>query len=100
MRLQYLGEAMTNEELVMEIQQGNKDKLNDLWLQVSDFIRSCAREFNAGDFEEDLVQESYFGLLEAAQRFDNSQGCKFLTFAGYYIKNSMRRFLGICPDWA
>ncbi len=93
MRLQQYGEAMTNEQLVMEIKRGNKEKLNDLWVQVSDFIRSCAGEFNAGDLEEDLIQESYFGLLEAAEKYDESRGYKFLTYAAYYIKNSMRRCL-------
>lgn len=84
---------MTNEELVMEIKRGNKEKLNDLWVQVSDYVRSCAREFKAGDLEEDLIQESFFAIVEAAEKYDQSRGGLFLTYATYYIKNSMRRFL-------
>ena len=84
---------MTNEELVFEIQQGHTEKLEELWSQNEKFIRMLAKEFHAGDLEEDLCQESYFGLLEAAKRYDYSQGAKFITYAAYYIKQSMRRFM-------
>lgn len=84
---------MTNEELVLLIKQGDRDKLEDLWQQISRFIWKCAEEFHADNLMLDLVQESYFGLLEAVEKYDYSKGYKFLTYAGYYIKNSMRRFM-------
>ena len=84
---------MTNELLVAQIQTGDKDKINDLWCQVENYVRSCAAGFHAGDLEEDLIQEGYFGILEAVKRFDGSKGFAFLTFATHYIKNNMRRFL-------
>ncbi len=84
---------MTNEWLVVQIQQGDKGKINELWNQNIAFVRKCAIEFHAGDLEEDLIQEGYFGMLEAVDKYDSSKGFKYLTYASYYIKNSMRRFL-------
>lgn len=84
---------MTNEWLVIQIQQGDKGKINELWNQNIDFVRKCAIEFHAGDLEEDLIQEGFFGMLEAVSKYDVKKGFKFLTYASHYIKNSMRRFL-------
>ena len=84
---------MTNEWLVIQIQQGDKGKINELWNQIADFVRKCAIEFHAGDLEEDLIQEGYFGMLEAVSKYDVKKGFKFLSYASHYIKNSMRRFL-------
>ena len=84
---------MTNEWLVIQIQQGDKGKINELWNQIVDYVRLCAIEFHAGDLEEDLIQEGYFGMLEAIGKYDVKKGFKFLTYASHYIKKSMRRFL-------
>lgn len=84
---------MTLEEIVIDIQKGNTGMITELWKQTVDFIRMCAREFYAPSLEEDLIQEAYFGLIQAVNRFDSEKECKFLTYAEHHIKNSMRRFL-------
>lgn len=84
---------MTLEEIVIDIQKGNTDRITELWEQTVDFIRMCAREFYAPGLEEDLIQEAYFGLIQAVNRFDSEKGFKFLTYAEHHIKKSMRRFL-------
>ena len=84
---------MTNEELVVEIQQGHTEKLEDLWTQNLRFIKSIASEFHAGDLTDDILQEAYFGLMAAVEKFDVSKGFAFTTFANYYVRNAMRRFL-------
>ena len=84
---------MTNEELTERIQHGDSGLITDLWEQMRGFVWKCAEGFKAGDLTEDLMQEGFLGMLRAVMSFDRSTGCKFTTYAGYYIRNEMRRFL-------
>lgn len=84
---------MSIEDIVIEIQKGNKEEIGTLWERVYKYVRQCAMDFHAGDLEEDLIQEGFLGVLEAVQGYDATRGYRFLTYAGYYIKTYMRRFL-------
>lgn len=84
---------MTNEDIVVEIQKGNKFLISQLWEQTQQFVRMCAEEFHAGDLAEDLIQEGYFGILDAVESFDSTRGIKFLTFAKFHIQQRQRRFM-------
>lgn len=45
-----------------------------------------AREFQASKMEsEDMLQEAYLGLIDAAERFDSNRGTKFSTYARFHI---------------
>jgi len=54
-----------------------------------------ANQFAAGDYNkvDDLAQEAAIGLHIAALRFDPSKGASFGTYAGYWIKQRIKRFL-------
>lgn len=41
----------------------------------------------------DMVQEGMFGLIKAAEKFDPNRGCKFSTYAVYWIRQSIDRAL-------
>lgn len=41
----------------------------------------------------DLIQEGNIGLMKAAERFDYRLGCKFSTYASYWIKHYITRFI-------
>ncbi|KIR01694.1 RNA polymerase sigma factor RpoD [Lachnospiraceae bacterium TWA4] len=81
---------MTNEELVKEIQLGHDVQSNiaTLWEQVEKFIYMILLPFkeNYKQEYEDLVQESYFALLDAVKGYEADKGCKFTTYLSYWIK--------------
>lgn len=41
----------------------------------------------------DLIEEGNLGLLRAVQKFDSSEGCKFSTYASWWIRQAIRRAL-------
>jgi len=62
----------------------NKDKIVIEYLPL---VRSIAAKYNKlGVPHEDLEQEGMIGLLEAADKFDESKGAKFSTYATFWIK--------------
>lgn len=55
-------------------------------------FKKYIREYSASDFE-DIMQEGMLGLWEASQRYDESKGIKFATFAVPYIFGYMKRYV-------
>jgi RNA polymerase primary sigma factor len=86
---------MSNEELVKQIQSGIKpsDNLGLLYQQNKGYIKQIAKKYKGYADIEDLKQEGYFGLYEAAKRYEDTAGVKFLTYAGFWIKQSIVRYL-------
>lgn len=85
---------MTNEELVALIQAGVdvQENMAQLYQQNQRFIIELAMPFTKSCELEDLVQEAYFGLEQAVQKFEPDQGFKFLTFASYDIRRAIQRY--------
>ena len=54
-------------------------------------VALARRHARAGVDPLDLVQEGNIGLMEAAGRFDPARGVRFATYAGWWIRSSMRR---------
>ncbi|GAV56964.1 Sigma70_r3 domain-containing protein/Sigma70_r2 domain-containing protein/Sigma70_r4 domain-containing protein [Cephalotus follicularis] len=46
-----------------------------------------------GISHEDLLQAGYMGVLQGAERFDHTRGCRFSTYAQYWIRKSMSRLV-------
>ena len=92
---------MTNEELVIQIQKGQKDLLAELWEQVRRFIVKRARMFtlyhdgNNKLDEEDLVQSGYLALLETIRTFNPEAECSFIGYLNLRLKTQFLIEAGI-----
>lgn len=86
---------MTNEELVIRIKAGIDPAENMLALyeQVKAFIHSIAWKYRGREEIEDLEQEGYLALYDAIDGYDPEAGCKFLTYAEYWISQSIMRYI-------
>lgn len=86
---------MTNEELVEQIQKGinQSDYMEQLYQQNRGYIFKIASRYSHVCDIEDLMQEAYFGLYEAVQRYENTAGVLFMSYAAYWIRQSIARYL-------
>ena len=86
---------MTNEQLVALIQAGIDTAANmaRLWEQNRRFIFKTANKYKGQAEEDDLVQEGYLGLCRAVDGYDPDQGVEFLSYAGYWIRQNMLRYI-------
>lgn len=86
---------MTNEELCLLIQHGSDKKsyMEQLYLQNRGLIAKIAKKYCAYGEMEDLLQEGYFGLLAAAESFDDTKGANFVTYAYEHIRAVIHRYI-------
>lgn len=86
---------MTNEELVAQIQAGIDTAANMalLWQQNRPLIGQIAGRYNHYAEEDDLIQEGYIGLCDAVDGYSPEGGAKFMTYAVYWIRQRMRRYI-------
>lgn len=69
---------------------GCTDALNELVEAHGGFVIKVALEYrNLGLSMEDLLGEGNVGLMEAARRYDPERGCKFVTYAMWWIRKSV-----------
>lgn len=87
---------MTNEQLVLEYQAGNMEVIEQLYLQNSGMIERIARRYGGLEELEDLRQESYFGLVKAAELWKPEKETAFMTYAAYWIRAAIHRYIDNC----
>lgn len=76
------------------ILRGKSPLRDQLILENTAFVRKVAKEYkNRGLPDEDLINEGMVGLIEAAERFDESRGIKFISFAVWWIRRTILRAL-------
>ena len=89
---------MTNEQIVCEIRNGYSvtDNIQLLYESNLPLIKKFIKPFAAYEPMEDLLQESYFGLWKAVQHYETSENVRFMTYAEYWIRQSVQRYLEKC----
>jgi len=81
-------------ELSKEIQKGNNEALHKLVNSNLRLVAKIARLYNLPDIPVlDIIQEGNMGLLHAATKFDFRKNVRFCTYASWWIRQFISRFL-------
>ena len=77
-------------ELAIKAKNGDQKALNKLIQSNLRFVLKVAKEYSyTGMPIEDLIQEGNLGIIKAVERFDTEKGYKFISYAVWWIRQSI-----------
>lgn len=82
---------MTNEQIIEQIKSGYSvtDNMQMLYEKNLPLIKKIIKPYSVYDDREDLLQESYFGLVEAVKHYETSRNVLFTTYLCFWIRQSV-----------
>ena len=85
---------MTDEEIVILIQQGidTKENLEILYYNVEPVLRRTAEAYSSYCEIDDLMQEGFFAVKRAAELWSPDKGASFRTYLQYWLKSIIMRY--------
>lgn len=100
----YFSEIRNNSNLTRDdelklfgrIQASDRSAETEIFNKTAKFAVAVAKTYTGNnDLLEDLIQEANMGILDAIHRYDLNSGFRFTSFAVYYIKMYINKFLGV-----
>ena len=83
-------------ELAQRIKRGDRSALERLTKANLRFVVSVAKQYqNQGLSLPDLINEGNLGLMKAAQKFDETRGFKFISYAVWWIRQSILQAIAV-----
>lgn len=77
-------------KLAKKIKKGDQKAINDLVKANLKFVISIAKEYQGQGLPlSDLINEGNYGLIKAANKFDHKRGFRFISYAVWWVKQSI-----------
>ncbi len=91
-----IGDTITPEEeieLTRRVKEGDISARNRLCEANLRFVISVAKQYAGHSPLDDLISEGNIGLIKAAEKFDETRGFKFISYAVWWIRQSIMQYL-------
>jgi len=81
-------------ELAIKAKAGDREAMDKLVKCNLRFVLTIAKEYQYGTIDiEDLINEGNIGLIKAVDRFDASKGFKFISYAVWWVRQSIMQYI-------